>query len=48
MSKTKKDLRSAKKAEREERQAKRVISWIIGALVILLLVTFVSWGLIMK
>ena len=35
MSKTKKNLRAAKKAAREERQAKRVINWIIGGLVIL-------------
>ena len=35
MSKTKKNLRAAKKAAREERQAKRVINWIIGGLVVL-------------
>lgn len=35
MSKEKKQLRAAKKAAREERQAKRVINWIIGGLVVL-------------
>lgn len=38
MSKTKKELRAAKKAEREERQARRVINWIVGGLIILFVV----------
>ena len=46
MSKTKKDLRAAKKAAREERQAKRVINWIIGAIAIIFIVTFVLWGIL--
>lgn len=37
MSKTKKEMRAKKKAAREEAQAKRVINWIIGALVVLFL-----------
>ena len=41
MSKTKKNLRAAKKAAREERQAKRVINWIIGGLVILFVLAIV-------
>ncbi len=38
MSKTKKEIRAAKKAAREERQAKRVINWIIGGLIVLFIV----------
>ena len=38
MSKTKKEQRSAKKAEREKKQAQRVINWIVGALVLLFVV----------
>lgn len=37
MSKAKKELRAAKAAAREERQAKRVINWLVGALIILFL-----------
>ncbi len=43
MSKAKKEMRAAQKAAREERQAKRVINWIIGGLVILFLVSLVLW-----
>ncbi|MCR5780133.1 MAG: hypothetical protein K6G70_06280 [Bacteroidaceae bacterium] len=38
MSKAKKAMRAAKKAAREEREAKRVINWIIGGLVVLFLI----------
>lgn len=38
MSKAKKEMRAKKKAAREERQAKRVINWIIGGLILLFLV----------
>lgn len=38
MSKAKKDTRAAKRAAREEKEAKRVINWIIGAIVILFVV----------
>lgn len=38
MSKAKKELRAAKKAAREERQAKRVINWIVGALITLFII----------
>lgn len=41
MSKEKKQMRAAKKAAREERQAKRVINWIIGGLVLLFVVVTV-------
>ncbi len=37
MSKNKKELRAQKKAAREEAQAKRVINWIVGALIVLFL-----------
>lgn len=35
MSKFKKESRTAKRAAREEKQAKRVINWIVGGLIIL-------------
>lgn len=38
MSKAKKQMRASKKAAREEAQAKRVINWIIGGLVILFII----------
>ena len=38
MSKAKKEMRAKKKAAREEKQAKRVINWIIGGLLVLLVV----------
>ena len=41
MSKAKKAMRAAKKAAREERQAKRVINWIVGGLIILFLIVAV-------
>jgi len=41
MSKAKKELRAAKKAAREERQAKRIINWIVGGLIILFIVVAV-------
>ena len=39
MSKAKKEMRAKKKAAREEAQAKRVINWIVGTLIVLFLVT---------
>ncbi|MBQ6433475.1 MAG: hypothetical protein IJJ94_05990 [Bacteroidaceae bacterium] len=44
MSKSKKELRAQKKAAREERQAKRVIQWIICGLIVLFLVCFIGWA----
>ena len=44
MSKAKKEMRAKKKAAREERQAKRVINWIVGCLIVLLLVIGI-WAL---
>lgn len=41
MSKTKKEKRAAKKAAREEAQAKRVINWIVGGLVVLFVIAAV-------
>lgn len=41
MSKTKKESRAAKKAAREEAQAKRVINWIVGGLVVLFVIAAV-------
>ena len=41
MSKLKKESRAAKRAAREEKQAKRVINWIIGAVIILFAVMVV-------
>ena len=38
MSKAKKELRAAKKAAREEREAKRVINWIVGGLIVLFII----------
>ncbi|MBQ7495952.1 MAG: hypothetical protein IJT75_09445 [Bacteroidaceae bacterium] len=38
MSKAKKETRAAKRAAREEKQAKRVINWIVGAIVILFVI----------
>ncbi|MBQ9285471.1 MAG: hypothetical protein IJ209_04180 [Bacteroidaceae bacterium] len=46
MSKAKKELRAKKKAEREARQAKRVIQWIICGLVVLFIVCFIGWAFI--
>ena len=34
---------NAKKAEREERQAKRVINWIVGGLLVFFLVIFFGY-----
>jgi threonine/homoserine/homoserine lactone efflux protein len=45
MSKAKKEMRAAKKAAREEREAKRVINWIVGALIILFAIAAV-YGLL--
>ena len=41
MSKAKKEMRAAKKAARKEREAKRVINWIVGALIILFVIAAV-------
>ena len=38
MSKLKKESRAAKRAAREEKQAKRVINWIVGAIIILFVI----------
>ena len=38
-------MRAAKKAAREEREAKRVINWIVGALIILFAIAAV-YGLL--
>lgn len=43
MSKQNKDLRQAKKAKREEQQARRIINWIAGALIVFFLVMFVGY-----
>ncbi len=43
MSKAKKEMRAAKKAAREERQAKRIINWIIGGLLVFFLIIFVGY-----
>jgi len=44
MSKSKKELRAQKKAAREERQAKRVIQWIICGLMALFLIGIIGWA----
>jgi len=36
-------MRAAKRAEREEKQAKKVINWIIGALIVLFLISTVVY-----
>lgn len=41
MSKTKKEMRAKKKAAREEAQAKRVINWIVGGLIVLFVIAAV-------
>ena len=41
MSKAKKEMRAKKKAAREERQAKRVINWIVGGLIVLFVIAAV-------
>lgn len=46
MSKLKKDQRAAKKAAREERQAKRIIQWIAGVLLALLFVSVLFWAIL--
>ena len=38
MSKLKKESRAAKRAARGEKQAKRVINWIVGAIIILFVI----------
>lgn len=43
MSKAKKELRAAKKAAREERQAKRIINWIVGGLLVFFLIILVGY-----
>lgn len=44
MSKAKKEMRAAKKAALEERQAKRVIQWIIAGLMLLFFICFIGWA----
>lgn len=46
MSKNKKDMRAAKKAAREARQGKKVISGIAGALAVLFLIMFFGYLLL--
>ncbi|MCR4994287.1 MAG: hypothetical protein K6A32_02745 [Bacteroidales bacterium] len=41
MSKAKKESRAAKKAAREEAQAKRIINWIVGGLIVLFVIAAV-------
>ena len=41
MSKAKKALRAKKNAAREEAQAKRVINWIVGGLIVLFIIAAV-------
>ena len=41
MSKIKKETRAAKRAAREEQQAKRVINWIVGGLIVLFVIAAV-------
>ncbi len=41
MSKIKKEARAAKRAAREERQAKQVINWIVGGLIVLFVIAAV-------
>lgn len=43
MSKAKKEMRAAKKAAREERQAKRIINWIVGGLLVFFLIILVGY-----
>ena len=45
MSKAKKEMRAAKKAAREERQAKRIINWIVGGLLVFFLIIFIGYML---
>ncbi len=46
MSKAKKEMRAAKKAAREERQAKRIIRWIATILLALLFISVLFWAIL--
>lgn len=46
MSKAKKEMRAAKKAAREERQAKRIIQWIATILLALLFISVLFWAIL--
>lgn len=43
MSKEKKEMRAAKRAQREEQQGKKVIAWIVGCLLVAFIILFIAY-----